>query len=188
VIPYTTERRADTGVSNVTLGIWLFLASEVMLFGALFSSYALLRVAATDWPSGREVLDLWAGARNTVILLGSTALIWRVRLRPVGAARPALLLGIAGSLLFLASKGWEWQHEMASGLLPATSTFLATYYTLTGLHAAHVAGGLVANAWVFAGVGRVSDAMTAGRLHAITLYWLFVDLVWLVIFWLMYLS
>ncbi len=45
-IPYTVERRADTGVTNVTLGIWLFLASEVMLFGALFSAYALLRVSA----------------------------------------------------------------------------------------------------------------------------------------------
>ena len=48
MIPYTIERRADTGVTNVTLGIWLFLASEVMLFGALFSAYALLRVVGAD--------------------------------------------------------------------------------------------------------------------------------------------
>ena len=62
IIPYTTERRADTGVTNVTLGMWLFIASEVMLFGALFSAYALLRSAATDWPSGRQVLSLSLGA------------------------------------------------------------------------------------------------------------------------------
>ena len=66
MIPYTVERRADTGVTNVTMGIWLFLASEVMLFGALFSSYALLRTAAPAWPHGREVLNLQLGLANTV--------------------------------------------------------------------------------------------------------------------------
>ena len=50
MIPYTVERRVDTGVTNVTMGVWLFLASEVMLFGALFSAYALLRVSAAAWP------------------------------------------------------------------------------------------------------------------------------------------
>ena len=50
MIPYTVDRRADTGVSNVRMGIWLFLASEVMLFGALFSAYALLRVSSSNWP------------------------------------------------------------------------------------------------------------------------------------------
>jgi cytochrome c oxidase subunit 3 len=188
MIPYTAERRADTGVSNVTLGIWLFLASEVMLFGALFSSYALLRVAAPDWPSGREALDLWSGARNTVILFVSTAFIWRAQSRSSGTARSALLVGIAGALLFLVSKGWEWRPEIAAGLLPSTSTFWAMYYTLTGLHAAHVAGGLVANVWVLAGARSAGQAMTAGRMHALALYWGFVDVVWLVIFGAMYLS
>ena len=58
MIPYTVDRRADTGVTNVTMGIWLFLASEAMLFGALFSSYALIRTAAASWPSGREIFNL----------------------------------------------------------------------------------------------------------------------------------
>ena len=49
-IPYIVEERADTGLNNVKLGIWLFLASEVMLFGALFSSYVLLRLMAVEWP------------------------------------------------------------------------------------------------------------------------------------------
>ena len=187
MIPYTTERRADTGVSNVTLGIWLFLASEVMLFGALFSSYALLRVAAPDWPSGRDVLDVWSGLRSTVILLLSTAFIWRARAGGA-ATRTALFVGIAGALLFLASKSLEWRHEIGAGLLPQTSTFLAMYYTLTGLHAAHVAGGLIANVWALSGTTRVGEAMTAGRMHALALYWAFVDVVWLIIFGLMYLS
>ena len=55
-IPYTVQPRADTGLTNGKLGIWLFLASEVMLFGALFATYILLRVGAPEWPRGREFL------------------------------------------------------------------------------------------------------------------------------------
>ena len=57
-IPYTVELRPDTGLNNSKLGIWLFLASEVMLFGALFSTYILLRVAAPEWPSGASILNV----------------------------------------------------------------------------------------------------------------------------------
>jgi cytochrome c oxidase subunit 3 len=71
-IPYTVERREDTGLYNAKLGVWLFLASEVMLFGALFSSYILLRVGADEgtWP--RHWLDYKLGAINTVILIASS--------------------------------------------------------------------------------------------------------------------
>ena len=58
MIPYTVDRRPDTGVTNVTMGVWLFLASEVMLFGALFSAYAMLRAAAPSWPDPRAGLDV----------------------------------------------------------------------------------------------------------------------------------
>jgi len=71
-IPYTVERREDTGLYNAKLGVWLFLASEVMLFGALFSSYILLRVGAPDgtWP--RHWLDYKLGAVNTIVLIISS--------------------------------------------------------------------------------------------------------------------
>ena len=89
VIPYTVDRRADTGVSNVTMGIWLFLASEVMLFGGLFSAYALLRVSAMAWPNGRDVLSLAFGAMNTAILFVMTGLTWRARSAPTARQRAA---------------------------------------------------------------------------------------------------
>jgi cytochrome c oxidase subunit III len=185
-IPYTTDARPDTGVSNATLGIWLFLASEVMLFGAMFSSYALLRVAAPAWPVGRDVLSLPLGLTNTVVLIAVTMLAWRARSRPAAAARR--LLGVSSLLAagFLAIKAFEWRTEIAAGLLPATNTFLAMYFTLTGLHALHVIAGLAANAWAL--TGRVGDAMTIGRVRALSLYWAFVDVVWLVILVLLYLS
>ena len=84
------DPRADTGVSNVTLGIWLFLASEVMLFGALFSSYALLRVSAPSWPSGAGVLSLPLGITNTMVLFLMTAAAWQARSAPWPRARMLL--------------------------------------------------------------------------------------------------
>ena len=71
-IPYTVQPRSDTGLFNAKLGIWLFLASEVMLFGALFSSYILLRLGAHDWPRGASILNVPIGAFNTVVLISSS--------------------------------------------------------------------------------------------------------------------
>jgi cytochrome c oxidase subunit 3 len=185
-IPYTIEPRGDTRVNNVTLGIWLFLASEVMLFGALFSAYALLRVAAPQWPRGATVLNVGAGLANTAVLVAGAFGVWRARAG--GAARRWLWLGVAAAAVFLGVKGLEWAHEISLGLVPSTDTFLATYYTLTGLHAAHVAGGLVANLCVLAAARRAGDAMTANRIRALSLYWTFIDVVWLAILGTMYLS
>src|SRR5215813_1380893 len=71
-IPYTVHAREDTGLYNAKVGIWLFLASEVMLFGALFSSYILLRVGAAPgaWPHG--LLTVWIGMVNTFVLITSS--------------------------------------------------------------------------------------------------------------------
>ena len=69
-IPYTVEVRRDTGLTNGKIGIWLFLASEVMLFGALFSTYIILRIGSTAWPHG--ALNVPLGAINTVILISSS--------------------------------------------------------------------------------------------------------------------
>lgn len=188
MIPYTVERRADTGVNNVTLGIWLFIASEVMLFGALFSSYALLRVSAPAWPHGFDVLGVWFGVANTFVLSIMTALVLRVRALDASAARRLLLAGSGLAVLFLVIKGIEWRGEIGDGLVPSVNTFFAMYFTLTGLHALHVIAGLVANAWALAGARHVGDAMTAGRIRSLALYWAFVDVVWLVIFLLFYLT
>jgi heme/copper-type cytochrome/quinol oxidase subunit 3 len=90
--------------------------------------------------------------------------------------------------VFLVIKGLEWRGEIGDGLVPAVNTFLAMYFTLTGLHALHVIAGLVANAWALAGVRRVGEPMTMGRIRSLALYWAFVDVVWCVIFLLFYLT
>jgi heme/copper-type cytochrome/quinol oxidase subunit 3 len=188
VIPYTCDRRADTGVTNVTMGVWLFLASEVMLFGSLFSAYALLRTGADIWPAGREVLQVGIGAANTVVLVAISAAVWRARASAGRGAQQWLGVAIGLALLFLALKSLEYQREIAIGLLPSVNTFLATYFLLTGVHALHVAGGAIANVWALTGLRRAGPVMTAGRVRGLALYWAFVDAVWLLIFGLVYLS
>ena len=186
MIPYTVDQRPDTRVTNVTLGIWLFLASEVMLFGALFSSYALLRVSARDWPSGSELLELPLGAVNTVVLILLTSLVWRARTVPAPAAAKRLWIASAFGVIFLAVKAFEYSSEIGRGLVPSTNLFLALYFTLTGFHALHVVGGLIANVWAATGIRRVPEAMTAGRVQGLALYWMFVDVIWAAIFLLFY--
>src|SRR5215208_4062512 len=76
-IPYTASVRPDTGVTNQKLGMWLFLASEVMLFGSLFSSYALLRSGAMTWPDQSATVNVPLAAVNTMILVASSITILR---------------------------------------------------------------------------------------------------------------
>ena len=72
LVPYIVKPRADTGLTNSKLGIWLFLASEVMLFGALFATYLMLRMGSSDWPLGTTYLQpMWA-AINTIVLITSS--------------------------------------------------------------------------------------------------------------------
>jgi heme/copper-type cytochrome/quinol oxidase subunit 3 len=182
MIPYTAERRPDTGVSNGTLGIWLFLASEAMLFGALFSAYALLRTSATNWPvSGREILGTGNVVSMTLALFLLTTLVRRAARAASKGRQLQLLLSAGLALCFLGFKALEYYTKSAQGLLPSSSMFLALFYTLTAFHAAHVLGGLVANLWAARGVWTLDEAVTLGRIKALTLYWMFVDLVWIAI-------
>src|SRR6266853_3800845 len=105
-IPYTVEERPDTGLANGKLGIWLFLASEVMLFGAFFSTYIILRTGAVEWP--RHELNVPLGAINTVLLISSSVtmvMAWAsLKMNQWGKHRLYLSLTVVLSLLFLLNK------------------------------------------------------------------------------------
>ncbi|MDP1572101.1 MAG: cytochrome c oxidase subunit 3 [Vicinamibacterales bacterium] len=193
-IPYTSEPRPDTGLTNPKIGIWLFLASEVMLFGSLFSAYALLRMGAETWPDQSAVLSVPLATLNTVILIVSSATIVlalaAVRAGRIDAYRRFMGLTILGGAAFLVVKAFEYSDKFAQGLVPATDNFLALYFTLTGLHALHVVGGLVVNLYLW-GPGvrmwRTDPARFTGRIEVAGLYWHFVDVVWIFLFPVLYL-
>ena len=193
-IPYIVEERADTGLNNVKLGIWLFLASEVMLFGALFSSYVLLRLMAVEWPFGVDVLNVPLGTFNTAVLIGSSVTMVMayasLKMDDFGRFRLWLAATIGLSLLFMVVKGFEYNHEFEIGNFPWTSTYLAIYFTMTGLHALHIIGGVVVNTYLlFPGskMWKTNKAQFTNRIEAAGLYWHFVDLVWIFLFPVLYL-
>ncbi len=188
MIPYTVDRRPDTGVTNLAMGVWLLLASEAMLFGALFSSYVLLRTAAPVWPPPGEALALPLGAANTALLTAVAALVWQARRAGPAASAGWLASGTLLGVLFLVLLGIEYATALLAGTRPSASTYLATYFTLTGVHAVHVLLGVGANLRAIAGVSRVAPALTRERMLGLSLYWLFVAGVWAVMFWLVYLA
>jgi len=191
-IPYTVEARPDTGLTNGELGIWLFLASEVMLFGALFSAYILLRVGAPVWPHGE--LSIKLGAINTVILISSSVtmvMAWAsLKMNNWGRHRLYLVLTFLLSATFLVNKYFEYREHFEAGQGPWHSTFFAIYFTLTGLHGLHILGGMVVMLY-FLGPGarlwKKNPAQFTNRIETTGLYWHFVDLVWIFLFPVLYL-
>ncbi len=189
LIPHSETPHPETGWTNGALGMWLFLASELMLFAGVYAGFLLLRFGTPDWPSGREILNLPVGTVNTFVLLGATALFWwatRIAENHPGRARLLVILATAGYLLFLVTKYlFEYRVKIDHGLVPSTNNFLAVYWTLTGLHALHVLGGVVVNlhhAGPGASLAETHPRRWANRLSITALYWYFVDAVWLVIF------
>lgn len=193
-IPYTTTIRTDTGLFNAKLGIWLFLASEVMLFGALFSSYVLLRVGAATWPHGYTILNIPLATLNTMILISSSVTMvmsWAsLMMKNFGRFKLFMGLTILLGLSFLAIKGFEYGAKFEHHLYPSESTFLAIYFTLTGLHGLHVIGGIIVNSY-FWGPGSkmwaTDPVRFTNRVEIAGLYWHFVDLIWIFLFPLLYL-
>jgi cytochrome c oxidase subunit III len=191
-IPYTVEERPDTGLANGKLGIWLFLASEVMLFGALFSTYIILRTGADTWPHGE--LSVWLGAVNTVILISSSVtmvMAWAsLKMNDWGKHRLYLILTFALAGVFLVNKYFEYSEHLHKGEGPWHSTFLAIYFTLTGLHGIHILGGMIVMAY-FLGPGKklykTNAEQFTNRIEYTGLYWHFVDLVWIFLFPVLYL-
>jgi heme/copper-type cytochrome/quinol oxidase subunit 3 len=193
-IPYTVEPRPDTGLYNAKLGVWLFLASEVMLFGALFSALILLRTGATSWPHGYEVLNVPLATINTMVLITSSVsmvMSWAaLRLGDFGRYRKWMGLTFLLGLVFMVIKTMEYAAKFEHHLYPSHDNFMATYFTLTGLHGLHVLGGMIVIAYLL-GPGskmwKTEPERYTNRVEVIGLYWHFVDLVWIFLFPTLYL-
>jgi cytochrome c oxidase subunit 3 len=254
-IPYAVKPRPDTGLYNAKVGIWLFLASEVMLFGALFCSYILLRVNAPDgmWP--HHWLNIPLGMTNTLVLIASsvTVVLSWASLKMGNFKQYKLCQGITilCALTFLGIKSFEYRDKfvhynvvlkdgrVADGHLqkaetndktvvlegwwpkdqaqlmnpplgheevkieiprdqiktmenygPWHHTYLAIYFTLTGLHALHVIAGAIVIFAIWGPLAKVWEQdpeRYINRVEVSGLFWHFVDLVWIFLFPVLYL-
>src|SRR5918992_1125283 len=122
-IPYTVEIRRDTGLTNGKIGIWLFLASEVMLFGALFASYILIRTGSPSWPHGSTILNVPLATFNTIVLIASSVtmvMAWASLMRrQFGTYRMYMGGTILLGAVFLVVKYFEYSHHLALGEYPS---------------------------------------------------------------------
>jgi cytochrome c oxidase subunit 3 len=194
-IPYNVHPRPDTGLYNAKLGVWLFLASEVMLFGALFSSYILLRTGNPNWPTQVwNIVSVPLATINTFVLIGSSVTVvmaWAsLRLGDFKTARIYLGITLLCGLAFMGIKTYEYAHKFEHHLYPSKSNYLAVYFTLTGLHGLHVVGGMIVFAYLIgpgAKMWKTDPGRYTNRIEVVGLYWHFVDLVWIFLFPTLYL-
>lgn len=195
-IPYTIEERSDTGLINSKIGIWLFLASEVMLFGGLFSAYVFLRLGATDgaFHEWGQVLNVPLAMLNTLLLISSSitmVMSWAtLKMNDFKKHKIYMALTLLCATGFLAIKYFEYTAKFHHGLFPATNTFLAIYFTLTGLHVLHIIGGMIVIGYFFGSgskMWKTEPEHFTNRIETVGLYWHFVDLVWIFLFPVLYL-
>ena len=192
-IPHTVEPHAITGLPNGKLGIWLFLASEVMLFGALFSSYVLIRTGAPHWPPegglSSEILNVPLGTFNTAVLITSSitmVLAW-ASCKMGSLPRFKLWMGatVFLAVVFLVVKYFEYSDKFHHDHFPSHDNFFAVYFVLTGLHGLHIVGGIIVNTFLLTWGSRMwktDPEHFTNRVENAGLYWHFVDLVWIFLF------
>ncbi len=193
-IRYISKPHPVTGVVNSKLGMWCFLASEIMLFGALFSSFILLRAGSPSWPHGHDLLNIPLATANTMILIASSitmVMAWaELAGKNLGAFKKYLAATILLGISFLVLKGYEYGMKFEHHVFPNKNNFYGIYFTITGLHILHLVGGIAVNLYFLFPGSKLYDKdpeQFLGRIEAAGLYWHFVDLVWLFVFPTLYL-
>jgi len=172
---------------KVQLGFWLYIMTDCMLFASLFATYMILRGATNGGPGGDELFSLTFVLVETVILLTSSYLCGIANLALRHGKRKEFFatfgLTIALGIAFLAMELTEFSHLISEGHGPATSAFLSAFFTLVGLHGAHIAVGILwalVLAWALYRQGSNEDLQRKFGLFSI--YWHFLDVVWIFIF------
>jgi cytochrome c oxidase subunit III len=183
----------QSGMPTALLGMLLFIASEVMFFGGLFATYFNARagVPAGTWgpPAGAHGLDIALAGVLTAILLSSSFTmqfgVWAIRRGDIGKLRMWTAITLVLGVLFLLGQLYDY-NVLGFGI--ADGVFGTTFYTLTGFHGAHVFGGTVGLTIILA---RALRGQFSGRNHvaveAVSMYWHFVDVVWICVFSTIYL-
>ena len=196
---------AEQQFSTSKLGMWLILATEILMFGGLFVGYGLMQSLYPEaWVAGHHHLDRMMGAVNTVFLLVSSyTMVMAVHSASTNNKRKTLwnlLLTLGFAAGFLVVKFFEYSHKFHDGLLPGRlftyagggppqqAMFFGFYFVMTGLHGFHVVVGMGLISWIMlrASRGEFSSAYYT-PVDLVGLYWHLVDLIWIYLFPLLYL-
>lgn len=178
--------------SMTVLGFWLYLMSDCLIFSVLFATFGVLSSATAGGPDGHLLFELEYVAKETVLLLVSSVTFGFAMLA-LRDARPArVLVWLALTFVlgagFIAMEVHEFAALVAEGAGPGRSAFLSAYFTLVGTHGLHVTAGLLWLGVMMHQVWRFGlDGMVRRRLACLSLFWHFLDLVWICVFTVVYL-
>jgi len=184
----------DSGppVDRAKFAIWLFLATEVMFFTGLIGTYLVLRIGTATWPNPEQRLAVGITAANTFLLITSSwTMVKGLHAIQKGDAKALVRwLGctILGGATFVSVQVFEYLELIHHGALPKVDIFWSTFYTMTGFHGLHVVVGVIwlIAVWISAVRGKFT-AQNYVRVELAGLYWHFVDLVWVLLFTIVYL-
>jgi heme/copper-type cytochrome/quinol oxidase subunit 3 len=186
------SHQTSTGISNEKLAMWLFLGSDCLLFGSLISTYLLLRHRSVTGPGPEDVFDIpFTSVSSFVLLFSSLTMALAVGAIHRGEERRCRTFLVTTAMLgslFIAGQVYEFTTFVKEGLGYTTNIFGSAFYTLTGFHGVHVSVGIV----FLLGLAIMSLRGNLGPERAETveifgLYWHFVDIVWILIFTVVYL-
>ena len=190
---FRSAHPTSTGLSNNKMAMWLFLGSECLLFGGLISTYMLYRGRHSSNLGPDQLWDIpFTSASSFVLLMSSLTMVLAVSAINRKDARNTKLWMIVTALLgglFLAGQIYEFTTFYREGLGYTESLFASSFYTLTGFHGVHVAVGIIMLLATMAMIAKNKIAMSKQpeTVEMVGLYWHFVDVVWIVIFTLVYL-
>ncbi|MGA3702852.1 cytochrome o ubiquinol oxidase subunit III [Ralstonia nicotianae] len=180
----------DTGF-NTTLGFWLYLMSDCLIFAVLFATFGVLSGSTAGGPGGRQLFELPFVFAETMLLVSSyTFGIALLKQDADAAPRMVRWLGVTFLLgaLFVGMELYEFSHLLHEGAGPGVSAYLSAFFTLVGTHGLHVTAGLL---WLAVMVHQVRhfglDGVVRRRLACLSLFWHFLDLVWICVFTFVYL-
>ena len=186
------HHHTSLGIDNRKLGMWLLIASECLLFGTLIGTYMIYRAGSVEGPDPADVLDIPITTISTfVLLMSSFSIVLALHNIQHGnerAFRGWILVTAIGGLIFLGFQTYEFTEFVHAGLGLTTNVFGSSFFMLTGTHGTHVAVGVI---WLFSLFfsslsGKLKED-GALKVDVMALYWHFVDVIWIVIFTVVYL-
>ncbi|WP_372748147.1 cytochrome o ubiquinol oxidase subunit III [Litorivivens sp.] len=178
--------------NGTLLGFWMYLMSDCLIFAALFATYGVLSQSFAGGPTGGDLFDLQLVALNTAFLLFSSitygfAMLQMQQNKKMGTLVWLAITGLLGAA-FLGVELYEFYHMIHQGAGPQRSAFLSSFFTLVGTHGLHVTFGLI---WLITLLVQVNKhgliAANRRRLFCLSMFWHFLDVIWIGVFTFVYL-
>ncbi|GAA5644805.1 cytochrome o ubiquinol oxidase subunit III [Vibrio proteolyticus] len=185
------DHHHDTG-GNKLFGFWIYLMSDCILFATLFATYAVLAGATANGPDGKEIFELPFVFVETMLLLLSSITFGfgmiAMKRKDLSSMKLWLAVTFLFGLGFIGMEIYEFHHLIEEGFGPQSSAFLSAFFTLVGTHGLHVSFGLI---WLAVCYHQLStkglNEMMETRFQCLSLFWHFLDIVWICVFTIVYL-